>query len=356
MLVTRISATEHFATQNNCFEFMLADGIIATIDLSSQSCDLVNRELLPFPLYNVPQHLLYHSIIQWIKQRTLPISRKHHSQILKACGLSSTEDILPLLNHFHALSLVDNYWFRSYGSQTAYASVNLHTNHFNELIPVALWGEQKVSLQDNSPDLNLRGNMAKCFKREGSQIFIYKTSAIESKIKAEVFASNLAIQCGFDSVHYVQEHHRKLLCSKCLIETTPQISWIPARDIAIAGYNPKDIALHSSPDRYYQMQVFDYLAGNIDRHNENWSFEMDNSGKLLGLSKLYDFDNCFLAGTNDVSKITLRPSLKEAIIAAESLNLSEKWFVKVQGFLNSQQNDFSEYSKRHLQILKSKLS
>ena len=342
-----------YSHQSNSFEFMLAEQPVAMIDLTTHSCSILNRELLPFSLYRVADPDMFSSISQWIRQRTLPVSRKNCSQILKACGLSSTDDLIPLLLNFHALSLVDNYWFRQAGSDLSYASVNLYENPFNELVTVALQGELDVSLRNNSPDLNQRGTLAKCYKREGDTIFIYKTSSSESSMLAEVFASRLAAHCEFDTVKYVQVHHKSMLCSKCAIETSSSVGWVPARDITIAGIDPKEVALNLTPTRYHQMLVFDYLAGNIDRHNENWSFEMDNQGKLLGLSKLYDFDNCFLADDSTTSLITLHPLLQDALVSARELKLDAEWFTKVQGFLNSQQNSFSEYSKVRLNILKS---
>ena len=343
-----------FSAQANEFEFMLAEQLIAKLDLTTHNCVVLNRDLLPYALYKVDSSVIYDALIRWIQQRTLPVSRKHSTSILKACGLSGVSDIEVLLRNFHALSLTDNYWFKEANSNLTYESINLYDTSFNELVTVALHGELNLSLRDNSPDLNLRGNLAKCYKREDSGIYLYKTSHQE-RVYAEVFASKLALHCGFDAVRYVQTHHKKKLCSKCPLETTAQISWVPARDITLAGIDPKSAALKLSPVRFYQMLVFDYIAGNIDRHNENWSFEMDNSGRLIGLSKLYDFDNCFLADSKTTSLITLHPLLQDAVFSANILRLTDEWFNKVYGFLNSQQNIFSKYARERLATLRSYL-
>lgn len=331
------------------FEFMLEDNHIAWVDIAAHTCWSVNRDLLPVAICRVPDAGLYPAIVDWLMQRALPVSRKNYTKITKACGLSSRGDIYTILNNFRGLSLVDNYWFRNNVAEK-YSDVNLYENHFCDLLPVALLGDTGLSVQNSSPELNQHGVLAKCYKRENNQIFIYKTSSQE-RIQAECFASKLAAVCEFATVHYAQVHCNKVLCSKCAIETSVDINWVPAGDLSKAGFNPVEVAVKLTPNRYYQMLLFDYLVGNIDRHNENWSFEMTNSGEIIGLTKMYDFDNAFLAGSSTVSKVTMHPLLTDAITAYGYLQPGASWITRVRGFLNSVPNNFSNYAKCRLNDL-----
>lgn len=117
--------------------------------------------------------------------------------------------------------------------------------------------------------------------------------------------------------------------------TSVDTSWVTASEISLAGINPKELALRLSPQEFYQMLFFDYVTGNIDRHNENWSFTMNNSGVFLSLTPLYDFDNCFIADDEDFSKITLRPMIRDAKIALQNLSDSDTLLDSLDNFLQS---------------------
>lgn len=153
------------------------------------------------------------------------------------------------------------------------------------------------------------------------------------------------------SVIYSHVHLGKHSCVKCKLETSYHLNWVPARDFSTAGINPIKLALKLTPQRFYEMRIFDYITGNSDRHNENWSFEVDNFNRILGLSKLYDFDNCFIAGEMDPSQIDLKPAYLAATEAFRALGDSN-YFKRLEGFLgSSKQRDLADYVMHRIRIL-----
>lgn len=317
------------------YELCLAEQRVAILDIATHKCNVVNRELLPVALYKVDSNVLYSALCDWLIRRALPISRANYEAIIKSAGLSSNSDIITVITKFNALSLVDNYWLRPLNSVKRYADVNLYQNHFADLLPVSLLGEKPITITGTTPDINQRGCMSKCYSREDDQLYIYKYSKYSEKIYAEVFASKIAQMCRFNTVAYTTATKKDKLCSRCLVGTSVDTSWVTASEISLAGINPKELALRLSPQEFYQMLFFDYVTGNIDRHNENWSFTMNNSGVFLSLTPLYDFDNCFIADDEDFSKITLRPMIRDAKIALQNLSDSDTLLDSLDNFLQS---------------------
>lgn len=333
------------------YELCLADNTALTFDTATHSCTVVNRDILPVALYRVDSTQMYSAIVDWLIRRALPVSRQNYEGIIKSAGLSSNTDTLSLITTYHALSLVDNYWIRSVGSDVKYSDVNLYLNHFSDLLAVSLLGGKPLTITGTTPDINQRGCMAKCYSREPDGIYIYKYSKYSEKIYAEVFASRIAQVCGFDTIAYTLVYKRKKLCSKCHIGTSKEIGWVSASEISLAGYNPKELALNLSPNRLYQMFLIDYLTGNIDRHNENWSFAMDNSGRILGLTPLYDYDNCFLADENTISKVTLHKLRVDAQLAMNKLPDSDEILERAHLFINSNKDTDNACYQRFIQYV-----
>lgn len=354
----RISVTDAFNSadislcRGTRYTLMLADNAVLHFDLATSKYRFVDRSLLPVALVRTAADSIVPALKEWLLNRAIQVGRSHKDKILKVCGLSGSADLYTLISQYRALSLTDNYWIRRYDENCAYSEVNLHTNPFSKaLFPIALTGVGDLSLRDATPELNQRGVMAKAYRREDSGIYIYKTGK-SHKIQIECFASRVAEYCGMYSVIYRNVHLGKYDCVKCKVETSPQLNWVPARDFITAGVDAVRLALMTVPQRFYEMRIFDYITGNSDRHNENWSFEVDNSNGILGLSKLYDFDNCFTAAENDPSQIDLKPAHTAALEAFASLGEPD-YFRRLEGFLgSSKQRNLADYVMRRVHILK----
>lgn len=349
------SSTGSGLVRDTGYVLMLADEVVLHFDLATLECSVINKSLLPVALMNVNKSFLVPALKEWLQNRAIQVGRPHRDKILKVCGLSGTADLYTLISQYRALSLTDNYWVRKYDECCTYSDVNLYTNPFSRaLFPIALTGKGELSLRDATPELNQRGVMAKAYRREDSGIYIYKTGD-RCKIIAECFASKVAEYCSMYSVRYSHTHLGKHDCVKCKIETSPQLNWIPVRDFSSVGVNPVALALETSPQRFYEMRIFDYITGNSDRHNENWSFEVNNFNDILGLSKLYDFDNCFTAKENDSSQVDLKP-LKFAAIEAFRAIGNAQYFSRLEGFLGStKQRTLADYVMHRVLVLKSEL-
>lgn len=340
-------------SENTKYTLMLADNEVLKFDLATYEFKLINRDLLPIALTKADERMLVAALKEWLQNRAIQVGRSHKDKILKACGLSGVNDLYMLISQYRALSLTDNYWIKGLEEDVSYSEVNLFDNPFSKaMFPVALVGIGDLTLRNATPELNQRGVMAKAFCRTPAGIYLYKTGDAK-KLRAECFASKIASYCGMYSVVYKNVRKATAACTRCKLETSKTLNWVPARDFIAVGVNPSAPALKFSPQRYYEMRIFDYIAGNIDRHNENWSFEVDNANNILGLSKLYDFDNCFIASDTEVSGIDLKPLEQAAIESFKAMN-TQDYFTSVKGYLRSckqKDKDLAAYTLRRIEVL-----
>lgn len=339
----------------NDLVLMLADSDVVVFNLSNYSYKIVNQSLLPVALRCVNSGAFVSALLDWFKMRAIQVSRKNRDKILKCSGFSSDHDMITLLVRYRALSLQDNYWVRGVSELVRYSDVNLYQNSFSKgMFSVALFGVAGLTINGSTPEVNQRGCMAKAYKRTATGVYLYKTGSI-SKIKAELFASRVAEYCDMYSVRYKQVTTSNHVCVRCKLETSESLSWVHARDFQHGGISPVELALKLSPRRYHEMRVFDFIVGNIDRHNENWAFEVDNENRVLGLSKMYDFDNCFLADKDTVSHIDMQLLCTAAI--ASFKYLPRAYFTRVKGYLRSQtyssNSKFARYTLDRISYLES---
>ncbi len=334
---------------------MLAEQEVFHFDMTTYEYEMIDRSLVPHAISRASGNLVY-ALRTWLQERAIQVNRSNKDKILKACGMSGAYDILTLITRYRALSLLDNYWIKGYDEDVRYADVNLYENSFSRaMYSVALYGAEGITIQGATPEINQRGTMAKAYKRTNGGIYLYKTG-IADKIRTELFASKVAQYCGMSSVEYHNVHTKHSNCVRCRLETSTQIGWIPAKDITNSGRNPVELAKELSPQRYHEMRIFDYIAGNTDRHNENWAFEVNNRNRILGLSRMYDFDNCFCADDTTTSHIDLKP-LKKAALQSFPVIGDAQYFTRLKGFLRScRQRDLAAYVLERVRILEQSIS
>ncbi len=160
-----------------------------------------------------------------------------------------------------------------------------------------------------TPELTVQGMAAKAWIREDDGLYLYKVG------KKELAASKILNALGIPHVDYKEaesyrleqiadEAHIKKIYDngekivKCKIISSEETAIVPWEDFQVyCSYhdeNEYDFIRKKDPDRYYSMQVADYILGNEDRHGANFGFFMDNkNGGLKGLYPLMDHDHAF---------------------------------------------------------------
>lgn len=305
---------------------MSKDKLVMRINLSTGKFEVANESLLPYSLRNKFRQVLSYEQIKskyedtqrqiaidknkevltsWLANRVLSLSRKNAKWIynlLKFEQLSSNYEKAKVALVCRAVSLLDCYWVKMDGDSATWDSVNLRTNHLNEVIAqVALHGSS-LSLQGSltTPELTTHGAYAKAWRRhDDGSLWLYKKGNdgnTESRI--EVMVSNLldktnAVHChyeaGEDNGHYV---------CMCPCMTTEDIGILDGGQFysycISHNLNPDKEMINIDANGIYTMWVVDYLIANRDRHGQNWGFFYDlNTMEVLGTHPLYDHNNAF---------------------------------------------------------------
>ena len=236
----------------------------------------------------------YRNLEQFLSHRKAPKHRAHMQELLRRAGC---EDLEGFIRVAHALSLNDTFWVREADSSLRWADVSLYRNDFDDLISRAAFSGEFSSevFSSTSPEFATDGSYAKCWVREGREIFLYKSGTALNEIEpfSEFFASQIAEILCEDSVKYDLRIHHGSLVSSCPLFTSEetgfakisQIFHSPAPMPALLEYFEK----LGSGDAFRRMCVLDALILDPDRHYGNFGVLFDNAGlQALKMAPVFD--------------------------------------------------------------------
>lgn len=237
----------------------------------------------------------YMNLEAFLDRRKAPKHRRHIQRLLERYGCDDPEGFL---NVTHALSLNDTLWVKPTGSNLVWEQVSLYQNEFDQLISEAAFDGtiSETDFSTTSPEFATDGYYAKCWVREKSGIYLYKTGSNEFELEpvSEFLAFQLAsILCPNSVAYDLDFYHRKLI-SKCALFTSEQYGLAKASSVfrgertipALLEY----FAKLGSEDAFRRMCVLDALIYNPDRHYGNFGILFDND-TMEPLSLCPVFDN-----------------------------------------------------------------
>ena len=276
-----------------------------------ESGTVLNNNLVPYGLRL--KKLSYNNILDWIKDRALPITRKNADKIYQVMNLPRENSELMLMYLTHSLSINDNYWIANEKElgKLRYEEISLFRNSFNKaMYLVALKGKKDKRFQDFTiTDKNIsaeytgQGNYPKCFIREQDGIYLYKES-IRKKMIGEVESSVIAKVLGLNTAEYSYARIDDSIVTKTKILSDEAVNWETAASLLKYFEDnkengcgiPQDFALKYFTMELCNMAIFDAIVLNDDRHMGNWSFEFNaDTNTPIGLAPSFDYNGTFEA-------------------------------------------------------------
>lgn len=235
----------------------------------------------------------YANLTDFLERRKAPKHRAHIAQLLREYGCDTLEGYLDVT---HALTLNDTFWVKRADSSLCWKDVSLYQNPFNEVISEAAFDGSISSsgFSSTSPEFSTDGQYAKCWVREGADIWLYKTGGVFGlEPVSEFLASQLAACICPESVSYELAFYRGELISKCRLFTSEQSGLAKAavltKDRTISGFLRYFEGIGSG-DAFRRMCILDALILNVDRHSGNFGVLYDND--TLQVQKMAPvFDN-----------------------------------------------------------------
>ncbi len=249
------------------------------------------------------------SISEWVRSRQAPKHRKHIQRLLIQNGCAN---LAGFMETSYVLSLNDTFWVRPASDERTWDEVSLYRNPFNEILAsIAFDGiPSNQTFSSTSPELSTDGAYAKCWIREHDDIYLIKKGHDKNGHQglepySEFYASQLAKKfCKQRVVEYDLVEHKGEIVSKCKLFTDEEQGFLPIWKFPDRCNYVSDFeALYSQYgclDEFRRMLVFDALVFNIDRHQGNHGFYIDNATqKIITVAPLFDHNQTLLPTTED---------------------------------------------------------
>lgn len=237
----------------------------------------------------------YHNLGSFLERRKAPKHRKHIQQLLERYGCDDLEGFLQVT---HALSLNDTFWVQGADSKLTWAEMSLYCNEFNEIISEAAFDGtlSETGLSSTSPEFGTDGYYAKCWVREESGIYLYKSGSAHYEIEplSEYLATQLASELCPGAVLYDMAFHHDKLVSKCPLFTSETVGLAKAGAVFHCEERtiPELLAFFEgigSGDAFRRMCVLDAVILNPDRHYGNFGILFDTKTmEILEMAPVFD--------------------------------------------------------------------
>lgn len=254
-------------------------------------------------------------IEKWLRNRRAPKHRAHVEKLLNQCGCLDMEGYI---NHFFCASLNDAFWVKPSTSAAKWDDVSLFRNEFNDAIARLAFdgqGTPGADLSSASPELSTNGSFAKCWKRDGDGIFLYKrgsSGAVNAGLEpfSEALAHQIAQKLCDQPVPYELVNHHDTLATRCPLFTSEAVGYAPIVSCVGRAASLDDIIKFfddlGDGERFRQMMVLDALTLNPDRHLKNFGVSFDTDmGRVIGMAPVFDnnLSLCPYASESDLADV-----------------------------------------------------
>jgi hypothetical protein len=243
----------------------------------------------------------YVGLEAFLARRKAPKHRKHIQELLEHYGCDDLEGFLRVT---HALSLNDTFWVQEAGANIPWRAVSLYENEFDQLISQAAFDGsiRSADLSSTSPEFGTDGQYAKCWVREGRDIFLYKSGSALYELEplSEYLASQVAEALCPHAVAYDLDMYHDTLISKCRLFTSQKVGLAKAS----ALFHGQELTIPAlldyfsslgSEDAFRRMCVLDAVILNPDRHYGNFGVLFDtDTMAILGMAPVFDNNRSLL--------------------------------------------------------------
>lgn len=240
----------------------------------------------------------FSTIDEWIDGRQIAKHRRSIEALMRQLGLDDRHNFIGMVR---CLSLTDTFWMKPEHEDLVWEDISLYRNPFDDVVAhIAFDGTGMFGRHNSptSPEFATSGSFAKCWVREGDDIFMLKRGS-EGAANAgfepysEVFASQLLEAAGVEHVPYSVVRFHKKLASKCPLFTSEDEGFVGAYRVQEGRITTASMLeftqRHGCEERFREMVVMDAVMFNTDRHTGNYGFLVDNdSGEVKTMAPLFD--------------------------------------------------------------------
>lgn len=226
---------------------------------------------------------------RWLKHRVVPKHRAYTADLMARLGLDA-RDVRGIIRICRGLSLNDVFWVVEDGFAGRWRDYNLYENRFSDVVAAIAFTGLGPGVPDawtSSPELTTNGMLAKCWRRKGDVVELYKsgtTGALNAGFEpySEFYAAQLAEAMGINFVSYGLSMFKGRLCSTCPLFTSDKYGYLPAGRLL-----SREEALGDA--RFADIFLLDAVIFNTDRHMGNFGYLVDNdTNEIVGAAPVFD--------------------------------------------------------------------
>jgi len=269
--------------------------------LEGFSVEIVKIHTAHQPLLPLDLELSNAGLLSWLRRRVIPKNRAFVQSFLAKLGLN-VQDTKGIIEICKGLSLNDCYWIVTADFQGSFAKYNLYDHPFSRILSLIAYtgyGETQPSRFASTPELTTGGMLAKCWRRIGGKILLYKAGSTGAanagnEPYSEFYAYQIAHAMGLSAVEYQLHRWKGQLFSSCELFTHQALSYIPTGHLVRAGgwqavfdfYQKLGEKYH---DDLLDMLIFDAVICNEDRHFGNFGLLIDAQyNRIQACAPLFD--------------------------------------------------------------------
>ena len=244
----------------------------------------------------------------WLSTRAIDAHRAHSRILKKALRMKERDDVATVLRA-NGVTITDNYWVRSIGSDLTYEQVRFDADYFKKkssksIATLSLSGSSRsfnvVAENSSAPAAELTnvGSFEKCWKNIDGKWWLFK-AANHNEAFSEVFISKL---CGVLGISCAVYESAGTGIVRTLDFTEGKTNFEPA--LTFMGEDEdyenvitalKELCPSAVPD-YIRLIFLDALVFNPDRHTANFGLLRDKkTGEFLSLAPCFDHNMALIS-------------------------------------------------------------
>ena len=243
----------------------------------------------------------------WLDKRFQSIIEQESLKKLLYSGTTSIDEFYTVTK---ALSLNDTFWLKPEGCTLNWEQINPYKNPIctdfaNSVLQAMKNGViHNVNRTISQPDFALTGQYDKKWKRINGSIYLIKAGTYDkygqdlfgNEPFSEYYAYHISqlLSFGKQAVEYeltkqvFSEH--EVVATRCKLFTTEKTGFMPNEFISKNGKTDLEFAIeHNQLARYLVMCLLDAIILNIDRHDGNFGYLVDNDKHtIVGMAPIFD--------------------------------------------------------------------
>lgn len=298
---------------------------------------MIDRKFLPYALKKVDEMNMAESFEKWLEKRMIPNNRLYLEQLMKASGGKQKEELFLLS---YGENMTDGFWIKEEKDPIAWENIDYIKNGYSGKVGNFVLSGSGMFSEYLTPDFSTNGRLQKVWRHAKGDDYLLKrgsfpreTEPFNEAFATEVMKKILHVPFVEYSVDIVLGHPVSIC--KNFMKRGQEL--VPAGELVKWSTSKKFSEMYSmeqkireacralkipGSDRFLdEMNRFDYITSNVDRHAWNYGFIFDTEKQeFTGPAPLYDNGNSMWTTGRTIRKEIENASELEAKLVFKGLS------------------------------------